>query len=101
MSGDGEKYVAALDVGTTKLKCIIFDQNLNVRGEEATPVRICLSPFTHFSSNQQSKLLKNILIVVNGNSLFYNGIIPYSNIFTCMHFYRNGVDWDKNRYYCI
>ena len=38
MSGDGEKYVAALDVGTTKLKCIIFDQNMNVRGEEAALV---------------------------------------------------------------
>jgi len=38
MSGEGEKFIAALDVGTTKIKCFIFDENLRIRGEESALV---------------------------------------------------------------
>lgn len=40
MSGDsGEKFVAALDVGTTKIKCLIFDKRTVIRGQETASVR--------------------------------------------------------------
>ncbi|CAG7831140.1 unnamed protein product [Allacma fusca] len=34
MSGEGEKFVAALDLGTTVVRCLVIDQNGVVRGEE-------------------------------------------------------------------
>ena len=34
MSGEGEKFIAALDVGTTTIRCLVIDQNGVVRGEE-------------------------------------------------------------------
>lgn len=41
-SGDGRagQFVAALDVGTTTIRCIIFDQHLQVRGSAHAEVEL-------------------------------------------------------------
>lgn len=37
---EGDKFVAALDVGTTTIRCIIFDQSLQVRGSAHDEVQL-------------------------------------------------------------
>ena len=40
MKMSAEKYIAVLDVGTTTVKCFIFDQNAQVRGQKAATVSL-------------------------------------------------------------
>lgn len=37
---DGDQFIASLDVGTTTVRCFIFDKNGNIRGQRKTNVRI-------------------------------------------------------------
>ncbi|OXA48798.1 putative glycerol kinase 5 [Folsomia candida] len=70
MSGCGavlgeEEFIAALDVGTTTVKCLIFDKAARVRGQEATPIRIEY-PKPRWVEMDPDALWDNVVYVLRG-----------------------------------
>lgn len=64
---NNEKFVAALDVGTTTIRCFIYDSNVQIRGSSCEQV--------------------NILIANNEIYIFTLCILLLTQVSFCIHIY--------------